>query len=100
LNEFISVFTHCHIPLLEGEEFLLLDLHQSSRNMIIIEISGKLCPCDGVNSDVSNTIRVPLVYNGASEVTRCIEDLISIGALSDVKHFIHCLQPIICLKWI
>jgi hypothetical protein len=100
LNEFISIFTHCHIPLLEGEEFLLLDLHQPSKNMIIPKISGKLCPCDEVNDGVTNTIRIPSVCSEANEATRCIEDLLPVGALSDVKHFIHYLQSIICLKWI
>jgi hypothetical protein len=39
LYEFISVFTHRHISLLEGKEFLLLNLHQPGTNTIIPEIS-------------------------------------------------------------
>jgi hypothetical protein len=63
--------------------------------MIIPEISGKLCLGDG--SGVSSTIRISPVYSGASEATRCIENFLPIGALSDIKHFLHCLQQIICL---
>jgi hypothetical protein len=88
LNEFNFVFTHCHIPLLEGQELLLLYLHQPDKNVIVSEISYKFCPGDSVSSGVSSTIWVPRVISGASEVTRCIEDLLPIDAPSDVKHFI------------
>jgi hypothetical protein len=65
--------------------------------MIIPKIRIKLYPCDDVRSGVSSTIRVPPVCSGASEATRCIEDLLLVGALSKVEHFLHYLQPIIFL---
>jgi hypothetical protein len=46
---------------------------------------------------VSSTIRFPPVCSEASEATRCIEDLLLVGALSNVEHFLHCIQPMIFL---
>jgi hypothetical protein len=65
--------------------------------MIVPEMCRELCPSNGVSNNVSCTVGVPPVGSGTSEAARCV-NLLPIGALSNVEHFIHYLQPIICLK--
>jgi hypothetical protein len=55
--------------------------------MIILEMCRELYLTNGVSSSVSSTVGVPPVGNGASEAIQCIENLLPVGALSDVEHF-------------
>jgi hypothetical protein len=54
--------------------------------------------CLGISGSMGRTVGVPPVGTGASEATRCVKNLLPISTLSNVEHFIHCLQPVIGLK--
>ena len=49
LYEFVMILCHGHASLFESKEFLLLQLHQPSRNMVRAEGIAKFLPSYGVS---------------------------------------------------
>jgi hypothetical protein len=95
LDELVSVLTNRYTPLFQRKELLLLELHQTLRYVVLPEPIPELLPGDGVGGVVGCGVGIPPICCGPFQPARCIKDLLSVSTLSDVQHFLHCLNPVI-----
>ena len=59
LNELVPVFTHGHRSLFQSKELLLLELHQTLRDVLLLELVSELLPCDGVGVVMRCGVSIP-----------------------------------------
>jgi hypothetical protein len=66
--------------------------------MIISELSRKLRPCDSISSIVGSSVGIAPINSRTSKMTRSIENLLPVRALTNIQHLLHRLQPIISVQ--
>jgi hypothetical protein len=94
----LSLYSATDTPLLEREELLLLDLHDSRRYVVALEVGGELVSGDSVWGGMSSSICVPTSGCRPLKSSCNIQDLLSVITLTGSKHLQHCLQLILSFK--
>ena len=54
----------------------------------------------GESLAVQNSVGLPPVQSCPSQLSCCIQDTLPIIALGDVQLSLHCMEPVVCLKWV
>ena len=84
--------------LLKRKELLLLCLHNARGDVVAAETLPELEPSESLA--VMNWVGLPLVQSCPSQLSRCVQDTLTIIALGDVQLTLHCTKPVISLKWV
>jgi hypothetical protein len=98
LKETVTVLRHHHQSLLKGTELLLLHLHDALKNVVVPEALTELDP--GEKVAVLSRVGLPPVKSGASQLPCCVQDPLTVVALSNNQLALHRTKPVIRLEWI
>ena len=77
---------------------LLLCLHNARGDVVVAEPLPELDP--GESLAVLNWVGLPPVQSCPSQLSCCVQDTLPIIAMGDVQLALHCMEPVVCLKWV
>jgi hypothetical protein len=100
LQKLVSVLTDRHRPLFECKELLLLQCHQTCRNMVLMEAISEFFPGDSVGVGMGGEERLPLRLGCCSQQTGTIQNFLPVIALGGVQLPLHSGQPIFSIHGI
>jgi hypothetical protein len=97
----INTVSDCFHPyLLQGEELLLPHYHQSLGHMVATEVVPEFFPKDGFRVGMSGEVRLPPRLCCSPQLSRTVQHLLMIVALSRVQLTLHGTHPIFSVQGI
>jgi hypothetical protein len=86
------------IYLFKGMELLLLHLHNALRDVMVPEALTELDP--GERVAVLSQVGLPPVKSGASQLPCCVQNSLTVVALSNNQLALHRTKPVVRLEWV
>jgi hypothetical protein len=84
--------------LLKGTELLLLHLHNPLGNVVVPEALTELVPRESIT--IPSWVGLPPVKSGTSQLPSCVQNPLSVVALSNNQLTLHRMKPVVRLEWV